>query len=185
MDLPIFGPQLDSICASVSEGNIPLLCSAVNDRCDSDTDIVENSDSDFGAVGQLAQDAGYALDDIKVKVGAIFDRNIQASLRDKSRNRDFHRIVGYQNSAGSECLACQSDDFVFLFNCRTGDVIKWFIIKHPTRLTQMEKEILDNIKHWLLVDRMKYPVCYGTAFARTWVLFRLLRSSFLARLAYV
>ena len=141
------------ISAAVSEGNIPFHFSDFSDRCDSAT---HKTDSDVCGVEQLARDAGFDVDDIKTKVGSVFDRKIQASLRDKSNNRDFHRIVVDDDS---DCFVCQSDDFVFMFERKTGDCVKWFIINHHAKRTETEIAILSNIKQWQTVERRSYPVC--------------------------
>ena len=90
----------------------------------------------------------------------MFDTDVQASLRNKARNRLFHKMVdGFQGSVKRDCLVCQSDDFVLAFDCRTGNLVKWFIIKQPAKRTAMEKEMMDRVEQLKAVDRQSYPVC--------------------------
>ena len=62
-----------------------------------------------------AREEGFCIEKVKEQVGCVMDRLDQRWLRDRSRNKNFIKIVADTRNNG-EILIAESEDFIFLYN---------------------------------------------------------------------
>jgi hypothetical protein len=89
----------DQLISSVS---VSAVCADSELSC-IDLNEEVSRDNEISAVEHLARAAGFEPKYVQSQVAAIINRDVQASLRNKSKNRDFHRVVDYQEGENDFC----------------------------------------------------------------------------------
>ena len=72
-----------------------------------------------------AREEEFCLEKVKEQVGCVMDRLDQRWLRDRSRNKNFIKIVADTRNNG-EILIAESEDFIFLYNNKSKTLDHWW-----------------------------------------------------------
>ena len=77
-------------------------------------------------IERKAREKGFCIEKIKEQVGCVMDRLVQRWLRDRSRNKNFVKIVADTRNNG-KILIAESEDFIFLYNKKSKTLDHWWM----------------------------------------------------------
>ena len=98
------------------------------------------------------------MEAIKICVSGTTDRTTQRKLRDKQRNKTFCKVVKGKGDGGN--FICESDDFVFIFDCdynsRDFSGSERFPKRDQRRMSKYEGGILRQLRVCDCMDTNHY-----------------------------
>ena len=81
------------------------------------------------------------IEEVKLRVAELKDKKLQRSRRNKNKNVCVQKVL-LDVRWGRRWLLAESDDLVFVYDCRAGRLRSWFIKRDGQGMTQEEKELL-------------------------------------------
>ena len=92
---------------------------------------------------------------VKEQVGCVTERLDQRWLRDRSRNKNFVKIVADTRNNG-KILIAESEDFIFLYNKKSKTLDHWWMNWGRKAVTKKERGVIGPLNWWPLVNRGQY-----------------------------
>ena len=102
-----------------------------------------------------AREEGFCIEKVKEQVGCVMDRLEQRRLRDRSRNKNFVKIVADTCNNG-ETLTAESEDFIFLYNNKSKTLDHWWMKRGRKAVTERERGVIGPLNWWPPVSRDQY-----------------------------
>ena len=107
-------------------------------------------------------DWGYAAfhealdpDVIRGKLSGLRDKSVQRRITKLLRNKTIEKVALHR-CWNRETLVCESDDFIFQFDCKKRILQHWFVKQDRRKMTALENEAVFVVTNWVSEDTAKY-----------------------------
>ena len=95
-----------------------------------------------------AREEGFCLEKVKEQVGCVMDRLDQRWLRDRSRNKNFVKIVANTRN-NAEVLIAESEDLIFPYNNKSKTLDHWCMKRGRKAVTEKERGVIGPLNWWM------------------------------------